>query len=131
MTKFIDNKIGAKALSGTVFRIDPSFLDADICRFLSSRQAGCSLYYVKQCKKDGNIYGIILSTTKWSKLSCCENLIAAINEESVNAKSFLVACYATLHPTLSVRPSVRRSVGPSHFPFFLFLRSTASLLLPK
>ena len=26
--------------------------------------------------------------------------------------SFLVACYATLHPALSVRPSVRPSVGP-------------------
>ena len=44
---------------------------------------------------------------------------------------FLVACYATLQPALSVRPSVRRSVGPSHFTFFGFLRFLASLLLPK
>ena len=29
MTKFIDNKIGAAALSGTVFKIDTSFLDAE------------------------------------------------------------------------------------------------------
>ena len=40
---------------------------------------------------------------------------------------FLVACYATLHLALSVR----RSVRPSHFTFFGFLRSMASLLLPK
>ena len=33
MKKFINNKIGAKALSGTVFRINPSYLDAEICRF--------------------------------------------------------------------------------------------------
>ena len=32
--------------------------------------------------------------------------------------TFLVECYATLHPALSVRPSVRQSVGPSHFTFF-------------
>ena len=40
---------------------------------------------------------------------------------------FLFACYATLHLTLSVR----WSVGPSHFTFLRFLRSLASLLLPK
>ena len=40
---------------------------------------------------------------------------------------FLVACYATLHPALSVRWSVRLS----HFTFLFFLRSLASLLLPK
>ena len=56
--------------------------------------------------------------------------------------SFLVACYATLHPALSVRRSVGPSVGPSVHPsvgpsvrhtllFFGFLRSLASLLLPK
>ena len=48
---------------------------------------------------------------------------------------FLVACYATLHPALSVcllsiHPSVRPSVYPSYY-FFKFLRSLASLLLPK
>ena len=36
---------------------------------------------------------------------------------------FLVACYATLHPALSIPPSVGLSVGlslgPSHFTFFL------------
>ena len=42
---------------------------------------------------------------------------------------FLVACYATLHPALSVRRSGRRTVT-LHF-FFWFLRSLASLLLPK
>ena len=52
--------------------------------------------------------------------------------------AFLVACYATLYPALSVRPSVGRSVGRSvgwlvgpHFTFFMFLRSLASLHLPK
>ena len=40
---------------------------------------------------------------------------------------FLVACYAALNPALLVRPSVR----PSHFTFLGFLRSLASLLLPK
>ena len=44
---------------------------------------------------------------------------------------FLVACYATLQPALLVHPSVRPSVGPSHFTFWGFLRSLASLLLPK
>ena len=34
---------------------------------------------------------------------------------------FLVACYATLHPALSVRRSVRRSVGPSVRHTLLFL----------
>ena len=43
----------------------------------------------------------------------------------------LVACYATLHPALSVRRSVRRSVRPPHFTFFGFLRFLALLLLPK
>ena len=48
---------------------------------------------------------------------------------------FLVACYATLHPALSVRPLVCPSIGlsvrPSHFTFFVFLRFFALLLLPK
>ena len=49
---------------------------------------------------------------------------------------FLVACYATLHPALSVRPSVRRSavgpsVGPSHFTFSAFMGFLAIPLLPK
>ena len=39
--------------------------------------------------------------------------------------------HATLHPALSVRRSVRLSVSPSHFTFLGFLRSLASLLLPK
>ena len=44
---------------------------------------------------------------------------------------FSVACYATLHLALSVWPSVRWSVGPSHFIFSGFSRSLALLLLPK
>ena len=52
---------------------------------------------------------------------------------------FLVACYWTLQPALSVRSSVRPSVSPSvgpsvrpsHFTFFGFLRFLALLLLPK
>merc|ERR1712074_290452 len=44
---------------------------------------------------------------------------------------FLVACYATLHPAMSVRPSVRRSVGPSHFTFSAFMGFLAIPLLPK
>ena len=43
----------------------------------------------------------------------------------------LVACYATLHPSLSVRPSVRLSVGLSHFTFLGVWRSFTSPLLPK
>ena len=34
--------------------------------------------------------------------------------------SILVTCYATLHPALSVHPSNRPSVGPSHFTFLGF-----------
>ena len=48
--------------------------------------------------------------------------------------SFLVACYATLHPALSVGRLVGRLVGwlvGPHFTFFMFLRSLASLLLAK
>ena len=45
--------------------------------------------------------------------------------------AFLVACYATLHPALSVRPSVRRSVRPSHFTFSAFMGFLAIPLLPK
>ena len=48
---------------------------------------------------------------------------------------FSTACYTTLHPALSVRPSagpsVRPSVRLSHFTSVSFLRSLASLLLPK
>ena len=51
---------------------------------------------------------------------------------------FLVVCYATQHPALSVRRSVRLSVRPSVRPsirhtllFFGFLRFLASLLLPN
>ena len=40
--------------------------------------------------------------------------------------SFLVACYVTLHPAISVR----RSVGP-FVTFYFFFSSMASLLLPK
>ena len=35
--------------------------------------------------------------------------------------SFLVACYATLHPALSVRRSVRRSVRPSVTLYFFWV----------
>ena len=50
--------------------------------------------------------------------------------------SFLVACYATLHPALSVRPSVGLSVRPSVCPsvtfyFFYGFYSLTSLLLHK
>ena len=42
---------------------------------------------------------------------------------------FLVACYVTLHPALSVRLSVGPSV--TRYFFFVFLWSLAPLLLPK
>ena len=45
--------------------------------------------------------------------------------------SFLVACYATLYPALSVRPSVRRSIGPFVCHTFGFFGFLASLRLPK
>jgi len=44
---------------------------------------------------------------------------------------FLVACYATLHPALTVRLSVRPSNNPSHFSFFAVYSLTASALLIK
>ena len=47
------------------------------------------------------------------------------------SKVFLVACHATLHPALSVRRSVRPSVRHTLLFFLFFLRSLASLLLPK
>ena len=47
MTKFIDNKIGAKALSGTVFRIDPPFLDAEIPCFQKQVLPAKSLLHLK------------------------------------------------------------------------------------
>ena len=43
---------------------------------------------------------------------------------------FLVACYATLYPALSVRRLVGRLVGPL-FTFSAFLSVLSSLLLPK
>ena len=48
-----------------------------------------------------------------------EDIFETIRYLSV-ACHFLVACYATLHPALSVRPSVCPSVRPSHFTFFVF-----------
>ena len=47
--------------------------------------------------------------------------------ETVEKNAIRKALLATLHPTLSVR----RSVGWSLFYFSMFLRSFASLLLPK
>ena len=46
-------------------------------------------------------------------------------------RCFLVACYATLKPALSVRRSVGPSVGPSHFTFSASMGFLAFLLLPK
>ena len=46
--------------------------------------------------------------------STAEKLIAQVCKKLGRCFSiFLVACYATPHPALSVRPSVRRSVRPS------------------
>ena len=60
--------------------------------------------------------------------------ITSTTQVASNARKFLVACYVTLHPTLSVRWSVGRlvgwSVGP-HFTFSVFLSVLSSLLLPK
>ena len=57
---------------------------------------------------------------------------------SMNIASFwfsnfilLVACYATLHPALSVHPSVCQLVYPSHFYFFYDFYSLTTLPLPK
>ena len=43
---------------------------------------------------------------------------------------FLVACYATLHPPMSICLSVGQSVGP-FFTFLGFFYLLSSLLLPK
>ena len=46
--------------------------------------------------------------------------------------TFLVACFATQHPALSVRPSVGRSLHPSVTLYFLALMGVLALLLrPK
>ena len=48
-------------------------------------------------------------------------------------KWFLVACYATLHPAMSVRRSVGRLVGQSPFYFFgvfKFFERTAPAHMP-
>ena len=42
------------------------------------------------------------------------------------SKSFLVACYATLHPAVSVRRSVGPSVTLDVFAFFSILEHTAT-----
>ena len=43
---------------------------------------------------------------------------------------FLVACYATLQPALSVRPSVRRSVRPSVTLYFFWVFAVYGLTSP-
>ena len=43
---------------------------------------------------------------------------------------FLVACYATLHPALSVRRSVRRSVRPSVTLYFFWVFAVFGLTAP-
>ena len=75
-------------------------------------------------------YHLLVQWLIWS-CNLKENLLVQWFIEDTWASSFLVACYATLHPALSVRPSVGPSVRPSHFTFFGFLRFLASLLLPK
>ena len=62
-----------------------------------------------------------------------ERLEAQILEHPLEPKSinqFLVMCYATLHPALSVHRYVGRSIhwSVSNITFFVFLRSLASLL---
>ena len=82
------------------------------------------------------------ATVNTSRLSCCTCQLSqpVFNTEcrldyKIVGPHFLVACYATLQSALSVRWSVRRSVRPSvrpsYFTFLGFLRSLASLLLPK
>ena len=57
------------------------------------------------------------------------NFLSIYVERSV---LFLVACYGTLHPALSVRLLVRLSVRPSvHFTFSALMGVLALLLLPK
>ena len=65
-------------------------------------------------------------------------LLTPVNHLCFRAHMFLVACYATLYPALSVGRSVGRSVGWSvgrsvgpHFTFSAFLSVLSSLLLPK
>ena len=56
--------------------------------------------------------------------SCCACLFALrlfIVDKAVLALHFLVACYATLHPALSVRPSVHWSIHQSVHHTLLFL----------
>ena len=76
----------------------------------------------------GTFTGLLLQC----KFSVEEN---SQDDPRVSAIRFLVACYATLHPALSVRRSFRRSVGlsvrPSHFTFSALMGVLALLLLPK
>ena len=47
-----------------------------------------------------------------------------------NIDLFLVACYATLHPALSVRPSVGPSVRPSVTLYFFGVNGVFGLTAP-
>ena len=67
-----------------------------------------SAYYLSShCNSSSGAFGIFKNALKWKK-------------KNVISKSFLVACYATQHPTLtlSVYPSVCRSVGRSALLYF-------------
>ena len=101
--------------------------------------------YVKKLKKSIKICQLKKKSKKFGKLSEAEDAVAlhvfahrfffSVVLLGLNALPyFLVACYATLHLALSVRPlvhpSVRPSVGPS-ITLSGFLRLLASLLLPK
>ena len=85
-----------------------------------------------------------IKITNYKNLKNLENVSVFIAKGDAHQKDimemptlsfFLVTCYATLQPALLVRRSIRPSFGPSvrlsHFTFFGFLRSLASLLLPK
>ena len=64
------------------------------------------------------------SGSRWASYHCCR---CGFLYFYARICDLLVACYATLHPALSVGRSVCPLVCPSPF----FLRSLPSLLLPK
>ena len=96
---FVPYKIGLKMLSGTFFRIGLSLLEAGIWRFLWCHLVGYSLYVS---------VGPLAHSCIFVHHPFLNNADDTSNWPDFFV--FLVACYTTLHPTLSVHPSVGRSV---------------------
>ena len=69
---------------------------------------------------------MLLESQKLLVVRCALNKRVEGDQMSFFIDIFLVACYATLHPALSVRPSVRRSVTLYFFGIYGVFGYTAS-----